>query len=131
MRRGDARAGAPARFYRPIDVGNDGFIWVLHPARAVLFREPSPADPMGESAQRQSAACAPERRAASGFLRARLEPAGPDYLSAYRRPRRSRLCWSRCRLPKRESSPTWWLGASVSAASWPAFGILLLLRLAA
>ena len=35
-------------FFRTIDVGRGGAVWVLHPDGSVLVREPSDANPIGE-----------------------------------------------------------------------------------
>jgi PAS domain S-box-containing protein len=71
-------------FYRSVDVGPGGFVWVLHPAGPVLFREPSRADPMGQSAERNPILRQQREGRPAGFLRAPLEADGPWYLSAYR-----------------------------------------------
>ena len=46
-------------FYRTIDVGTKGYIWVMHPVWGVLFREPSPVVP--DATANASAARAPRR----------------------------------------------------------------------
>ena len=71
-------------FYRSVDVGSAGSVWVLHPAGHVLFREPSRADPMGQSAEKNP--ILQQQRAGDpvGFLHAPLEAGGQPYLSAYR-----------------------------------------------
>jgi signal transduction histidine kinase len=35
-------------FFRTVDVGKAGTVWVFHPTGMVLVREPSPVDPLGE-----------------------------------------------------------------------------------
>ena len=38
------------RFFKTVDVGSSGQLWVFHPTGVVLFREPSADNPIGESA---------------------------------------------------------------------------------
>jgi len=38
-------------FFRTVDVGHRGIVWVFHPSGIVLFREPSSTDRVGESAK--------------------------------------------------------------------------------
>jgi signal transduction histidine kinase/CheY-like chemotaxis protein len=71
------------QFFRTLDIGTEGVITVLHRDGVVVFREPSIADPMGQSAEGdpflQIARDGPGR----GLLRGRLVPGGPEFLSAY------------------------------------------------
>jgi PAS domain S-box-containing protein len=71
-------------FYRAIDVGRTGTVWVLHPAGSVLFREPSRADPMGQSAEHNPILQRQRAGPPADFLQASFEPNGPSYLTAYR-----------------------------------------------
>jgi PAS domain S-box-containing protein len=71
-------------FYRSVDVGREGIVWVLHPAGAVLFREPSRADPMGQSAENNAVLRQQRGGHPAGFLRGPPEPGEAPYLSAYR-----------------------------------------------
>jgi signal transduction histidine kinase/ActR/RegA family two-component response regulator len=69
-------------FYKSVDVGHGGLIWVMHSTGLVFFREPSTADP------RQTIDLSPLLRAAmqqsnAGVLRAPLDPGGPTYVSAW------------------------------------------------
>jgi PAS domain S-box-containing protein len=78
---------APQRlreFYRSIDVGPNGVIWVFHSAGFILFREPSTGATVAGRmvVDHPLVAAAAAKRA--GRLRAPLEPGGPSYLSAYR-----------------------------------------------
>jgi PAS domain S-box-containing protein len=70
-------------FYRSIDVGPSGVIWVFGPAGFILFREPSSTISEGHMA-----ADLPLIKAAatqkSGLLRAPLQTGGEFYLSGYR-----------------------------------------------
>jgi PAS domain S-box-containing protein len=113
-------------FYQTIDVGRTGFISVLHPEKAVLFRVPSPTDSMGESAQDNPLLAHWKEASSSGFLRAPFNPRGPEYLNAYRILQDPHLLVA-VSLAESEILATWWLGAAVSAAIVAGFGILLLL----
>jgi len=70
-------------YFRTVDVGQEGAIWVFHPDGVVLFREPSPASHINESA-----ADNPLLRAAlghdTGVLRGPVEKGGISYLSGYK-----------------------------------------------
>jgi hypothetical protein len=72
---------APARFagiYRSVDVGPDGFVWVLQPAGKVLLRQPDFEDPI-----EQPMPDIPAAGAESGVAFGPIEAGGPDYLTAY------------------------------------------------
>ncbi|PWB59303.1 MAG: hypothetical protein C3F17_16985, partial [Bradyrhizobiaceae bacterium] len=71
-------------FFKSVDVGTNGRLWVLHPAGLVLFREPSGGDPMGQPAPAALGEAFAAARGDGGLLRAPLEPSGPAYLTAYR-----------------------------------------------
>ena len=75
---------APRRFFRTVDVGQAGAIWVFHPDGVVLYREPSANDPLGESAKDHPIFVAARDGAASGTLRGPLRAGGPEQLSAFR-----------------------------------------------
>jgi hypothetical protein len=80
---------APERFaglYQAIDVGPDGFVWVLHPAGQVLFREPAFENPIERPMPDIPAAAAE-----SGVTFGPLEADGPDYLTAYQTDQRTKL----------------------------------------
>jgi signal transduction histidine kinase len=74
--------GAQRGFFRTVNVGPNGVVWVFHPSGAVLFREPSATNPLGETATRN-----PIFLAATGGgpnrLRAPAEAGGPVMLSAF------------------------------------------------
>jgi signal transduction histidine kinase len=74
---------APRGFFRTVDVGELGAVWVFHPDGVVLFHEPSATDPLGETADGNPIFAAARRGAASGHLRGPLRPGGPVLLSAY------------------------------------------------
>ena len=71
-------------FYRTIDVGRGGSIWMLHPEQAVLFREPSRTDATGEIAADNPLLALQRQKPEAGVLRSALETGGPIYLNAYR-----------------------------------------------
>lgn len=81
-------------FFRTVRIGSEGAIWVFHQGGAVLFREPTTTDPLGEQAMGNpilQAALAHGR----GVLRAPLEADGPRLVSAYRKVEGLPLVW-RC-----------------------------------
>lgn len=80
---------APARFagvYQSVDVGSDGFVWLLHPAGEVLFREPPFEDPI-----ERPLPDIPVAAGGTGIAFGPLEAGGPDYVSAYAPDRRTKL----------------------------------------
>ena len=77
----------PARyreFFRTIDVGEGGIIWVFHPDGVVLFREPSTGDPINESATGHPIFAAARGGGSSGTVRSALDPGGTIYRSAFK-----------------------------------------------
>jgi PAS domain S-box-containing protein len=112
-------------FYQTIDVGREGFISVLHPEKAVVFREPSPTDAMGEAAQDNPLLARARDVAPSGFFRGRFERRGPEYLNAYRMLANPPLLVA-VSLAQSEILATWRLGAIVSAVIVAGFGVLLI-----
>jgi signal transduction histidine kinase len=73
----------PRGLFRTVDVGQHGILWVFHPDGHVLFREPSPENPIGESAVGNPVFDAAKRSGGEGRLVAPLAPGGPTYLNAY------------------------------------------------
>jgi signal transduction histidine kinase/CheY-like chemotaxis protein len=74
--------GLPERFFRSLDVGERGAIWVFHPDGVVLFKEPSATARIGEPATANPIfAAAAEQR--SGSLRGAMEDGGPVLLTAF------------------------------------------------
>jgi signal transduction histidine kinase len=69
-------------FFRAVDLGSNGAIWVFHPSGMVLFREPSDENPLGETATAHPIYAA-ARRGASPRLRAPLRPDGPPMVSGF------------------------------------------------
>jgi hypothetical protein len=74
---------APARLaglYQSVDVGERGFVWVLHAPDAVLARHP-PFEDLFEQPMPDIPIAGAE---ADGTVLAPLEAGGPDYVSAFR-----------------------------------------------
>ena len=69
-------------FFRTIDVGTNGVVWVLHPDGIVLVREPSVDHPIGHSSQGNALFQAAQTSSA-GVVDAAVEPGGPEMLSAF------------------------------------------------
>ena len=74
---------AMREFFATVDIGARGTVSVFHPDGVVLFREPSPEDPLGQPARQNPVFVAASAGRPSGVLRAPLEPGGPVFLSAY------------------------------------------------
>jgi signal transduction histidine kinase len=74
---------APRRFFRTVDVGQAGALWVFHPDGVVLYREPSANDPLGEAATGNPIFAAARGGAASGIVRGPLQAGGPQLVSAF------------------------------------------------
>jgi signal transduction histidine kinase len=75
---------APRRgFFRTVDVGQHGVIWVFHPDGFVLFREPSTGNPLGESAAANLIFQAALHAGASATLEGSAAPGGPVLLTAF------------------------------------------------
>ena len=72
---------APRSFFRKIDVGRDGVIWVFHPDAVVMFREPSPSNAIGERAGGNPVFEAARRTSGSATLRGPIQPGGPVFLT--------------------------------------------------
>jgi signal transduction histidine kinase/ActR/RegA family two-component response regulator len=73
------------RFFRTVDVGASGYVWVFHPAGVVLFREPSADDPIGEASLQNPLFIAAEQRRTAGTLEGPVVPGGPALISAFQR----------------------------------------------
>jgi signal transduction histidine kinase len=70
-------------FFRTVDAGSKGAVWVFHPSGVVLFREPSDGNPIGETAKHNPIFIAATQGAASGRLTAPVQPGGPVMLTAF------------------------------------------------
>jgi signal transduction histidine kinase len=74
---------APRGFFRTIDVGKAGAVWVFHPDGVVLFREPSATDQLGDTAGGNPIFVQAKGVGAAGRLRAPLRPGDPALISAF------------------------------------------------
>jgi len=71
-------------FFRTVDVGADGIIWVFHPTGIVLFREPSTDDPIGRAAGANPIVQAAQQTPGGGLIEGRVDADGPVFMSAHR-----------------------------------------------
>ena len=71
-------------FFKTVDVGAEGVISVVHPDGVLVFREPSPSDPMGKPAGGDPLMLASQRGAPASVYVGPLTEGGPAYISAYR-----------------------------------------------
>jgi len=69
-------------FFRSIDVGRTGMVWVFHPEGSILIHEPSESDPIGETS-RGNPIFEASRERRRGTVRASLAPDGPVMISAF------------------------------------------------
>ena len=65
-------------FFKTMEVGAEGIVWVFHPDGVLLFREPSSDDPIGEPAHGNPVFEAARGRQESGLLESRARPGRPD-----------------------------------------------------
>jgi len=73
----------PRGFFRTVDVGQRGIVWVFHPAGVLMFREPSGDNAMGQTAAANRIFAEAAGGRASGTIRGAVEPDGPFLLSAF------------------------------------------------
>jgi signal transduction histidine kinase/ActR/RegA family two-component response regulator len=71
------------KFFRTLDIGAEGVITVLHRDGVVVFREPSTADPIGQSAEGDPFLKIARDGPGRGLVRGALLPGGPAFVSAY------------------------------------------------
>jgi PAS domain S-box-containing protein len=71
-------------FYRSVDVGKSGIIWVLHPAGSILFEEPSAGNPMGKEAAGSPILAAYAAHPGGGYVRGPIGSSRESYETAYR-----------------------------------------------
>jgi signal transduction histidine kinase/ActR/RegA family two-component response regulator len=69
-------------FFKAVDVGDHGVIWVFHETGAVLFREPVAGEPANQPASPNAIQVAASG-GGSGVLHAAIEPGGPVLISAF------------------------------------------------
>ena len=70
-------------FVKTLTLGEQGALWIFHPAGTVVFREPSASDPMGEQAGDHPMFLA-ARHAREGILKGAITAGGRPYISAFR-----------------------------------------------
>jgi signal transduction histidine kinase/CheY-like chemotaxis protein len=71
------------KFFKTVDVGAAGLLWVFHPTGVVLFSEPSADNPIGEPAVDNPIFKAADRVRAAATLHGPLVPQGPPFISAF------------------------------------------------
>jgi signal transduction histidine kinase/CheY-like chemotaxis protein len=71
-------------FFRTVNVGDHGIIWVFHPDGVVLFREPSSANPINQPAAANPVLQAALHTSAGGLVDAPFDANGPRFVSGYR-----------------------------------------------
>lgn len=76
---------APRTFFRTLDIGRHGALWVFHPDGVVLFREPSDSNPLGETADGNPIFEAAKNGGTFGHIESSIAPGGPVLLSAFQR----------------------------------------------
>jgi signal transduction histidine kinase len=76
---------APRTFFRTLDIGRHGAVWVFHPDGFVLFREPSDSNPLGETAAGNPIFDAAKAGGTSGALESSITSGGPVFFSAFQR----------------------------------------------
>ena len=73
------------RFFQNVSVGERGVVWVFHANGRVIFREPSPDDPIGTPAAGNPIFAAAQSDDTYGVVEGSLVPDGPEMVSAYRK----------------------------------------------
>jgi signal transduction histidine kinase len=71
-------------FYKAVNVGAGGFIWVFHPGGHLIFREPSPTDLIGIRIDENPIFRAQARGDRAGVVYAPLQSGAPYHISAFR-----------------------------------------------
>ena len=112
-------------FFKTMEVGAEGIVWVFHPDGVLLFREPSSDDPIGEPAHGNPVFEAARGRQESGLLKAALDRDGPTYLNAFSRIQMPPLVVG-VSLSEREVLRDWQEQRKVFAVGFAAVGLTLL-----
>ena len=71
-------------FFQTVNIGKHGSVWVFHPSGVVLFREPSAANPIGQSASSNPIFAAASKRDA-GVVAGPVDRDGAVLISAFQR----------------------------------------------
>jgi signal transduction histidine kinase len=72
------------RFFQSVGVGERGIVWVFHANGRVIFREPSPDDPIGDPATGNPIFAAAQSDVTHGVVEGPILPDGPAMVSAFR-----------------------------------------------
>jgi signal transduction histidine kinase len=115
------------RFFSSVGVGPHGILWVFHRDGVILFREPSSADPIGESASENPLFVAASRDGA-GTLHGPVAPGGPVMLSAFRARSDEPLIVA-VSLDRGEVLAAWWREVKGSAIAFGVAAVLLVVTL--
>jgi signal transduction histidine kinase/ActR/RegA family two-component response regulator len=118
----------PQRFFKSVDVGQRGIVWVFHPDGVVLFSEPSTVNRIGQSARNNPIFRAASQHGGSGRLNEPLEAGGPVLLSAFHTMSTPPLVVS-VSLDQREVLAEWQHEAAASAAQFGAAAVTLVATL--
>jgi signal transduction histidine kinase/CheY-like chemotaxis protein len=73
----------PRGFFRTVDVGKQGIVWVFHPDGVVMFREPSSDSAMGQAAADNRIFAAASGGQTAGTVDGPVDPGGPFLMSAF------------------------------------------------
>jgi signal transduction histidine kinase len=73
------------RFFQNVGVGERGVVWVFHASGQVIFREPSPDDPIGAPAAGNPIFAAAQSDMTYGVVEGSVLPEGPELVSAFRK----------------------------------------------
>jgi signal transduction histidine kinase/ABC-type molybdate transport system substrate-binding protein len=111
------------QFFRSLDLGEHGAIWVFHPDGVVMFHEPSAANAIGTPAP-QHPLLAAARRDGEGLLRAPLDEGGPVMLSAFQTMTAPSLVVA-VSLDRDEVLGAWYREAATAAAGFGAIAVML------
>ena len=71
-------------FFRSVNVGQQGAVWVIHHSGVLMAREPSQEDPIGQTATEHPVFKATGRGENSGVLVGPIEAGGPEQITAFR-----------------------------------------------
>jgi signal transduction histidine kinase len=118
----------PQRFFRNVDVGQRGSIWVFHFDGILLFHQPPDAGRIGQDVRGNPVFVSAARSGGSGTLRAALHNGGPIAISGYHTMAEPPLVVA-VSLDQREVLLPWVREARASALLFSAIGITLVATL--